>query len=62
MHWLWIFSDADLLVPLAQQVGEGDKNGKKIREQRFLQCKGRDGFGDVMKIFSSQIHSLIAVS
>lgn len=53
---------ADLLVPLAKQVGEGYLSSMKIREQSFLCSKFRDDFGDVIKMFSSQICFITAAS
>lgn len=53
---------ADLLVPLAKQVGEGYLSSMKIRGQSFLCCKFRDDFGDVIKMFSSQICFITAAS
>ena len=53
---------ADLLVPLAKQVGEGYLSSMKIREQSILCSKFRDDFGDVIKMFSSQICFITAAS
>ena len=53
---------ADLLVPLAKQLGEGYLSSMKIREQSFLCSKFRDDFGDVIKMFSSQICFITAGS